>query len=136
MEDCVKDVAKFALIRLGFKVNLLGFSYISYAVELVVERPKLIYHLHKGLYTEVCKHFDAGNEIAVDRCIRKSIDDTFECRSLLEINELFHSRIVEFEEKPTSGQLIGLIAEYYNLGLYQTDATYIKTKSKATNARV
>ena len=130
MEDSVISVAKFALIKLGFKINLLGFAYISYAVELVVCEPKLIYNLHKDLYTKVSERFNVKSEIAVDRCIRKSIDDTFECRSLLEINDLFHSKIVEFEEKPTSGQLIGLIAEYYNLGLYQHEPTYKKMKDK------
>ncbi len=130
MKDSVKNVAKFALIKLGFKINLLGFAYLSYAVELVVEDPKLVYNLHKDLYTKISEHFKVGSEVAVDRCIRKSIDDTFEERSLLEINELFHSKIVEFEEKPTSGQLIGLIAEYYNLGLYQHEPAYIKTRNK------
>lgn len=124
----VRRVAKFALIKLGFKVNLLGFSYLTYAVELVVKEPRLIYNLHKELYIKISDHFKAGSEIAVDRCIRKSIDDTFECRSLLEINDLFHSKIVEFEEKPTSGQLIGLIAEYYNLGLYRYEPAYKKTR--------
>lgn len=123
----VRRVAKFALIKLGFKVNLLGFSYLTYAVELVVKEPRLIYNLHKDLYIKISDHFKVGS-IAVDRCIRKSIDDTFECRSLLEINDLFHSKIVEFEEKPTSGQLIGLIAEYYNLGLYKYEPAYKKTR--------
>ena len=131
MEGSVRRVAKFALIKLGFKVNLLGFSYLTYAVELVVSEPKLIYNLHKDLYIKISEHFKVGSEIAVDRCIRKSIDDTFECRSLLEINDLFHSKIVEFEEKPTSGQLIGLIAEYYNLGLYKYEPAYKKTRDKA-----
>ena len=49
----VRRVAKFALIKLGFKVNLLGFSYLTYAVELVVSEPKLIYNLHKDLYIKI-----------------------------------------------------------------------------------
>lgn len=128
MKDSAKSVAEFALIKLGFKINLLGFSYLAYAVELVVHEPKLIYNLHKNLYRKISDHFNAGSEAAVDRCIRKSIDDTFDGRSLLEINDLFHSKLVEFEESITSGQFIGLIAEYYNLGLYKREPAYLKVR--------
>lgn len=116
-----RRIIKLTLIKIGIRCDLIGFSYLCYAVELVIQDPQLIHNLCKGLYEEVCKKFDVENKACVERSIRHAIDNTYNCKSFVELNKMFKVDLYSINDKPTVGELINLVAEYYNLGLYKID---------------
>lgn len=116
----IRNVVKYALIRIGFQVNRVGFKYLCYAIELVIQDPALIHRLCKGVYTQVGEKYNV-TYMCIERDIRHSIEATYLDRSFLEINQLFKLNIFTIDDKPTTGELIQLIAEYYNLGLYKQE---------------
>ena len=122
-EDLTKmrKIIKYTLIRIGFRVDLVGFSYLCYAIELVILKPELIHNLCKGLYVQVGEKFKVNNDLCIERSIRHSIENTYINKSFVEINRLFKMQIFTINDKPTCGELIRLVAEYYNLSLYEND---------------
>ncbi len=115
----MRRIIKLTLIRIGIRCDLIGFSYLCFAIELVVQNPKLIHNLCKGLYIEVGKKFDAGKESCVERSIRHAIENTYINKSFAELNKMFNTQLYTINDKPTAGELIRLVAEYYSLGLYK-----------------
>lgn len=122
-EDLTKmrKIIKYTLIRIGFRVDLVGFSYLCYAIELVILKPELIHNLCKGLYVQVGEKFMVNNDLCIERSIRHSIENTYINKSFVEFNRLFKMQIFTINDKPTCGELIRLVAEYYNLSLYEND---------------
>ena len=114
----IRKVIKLALIKIGMRCDLTGFTYLCHAVELVIQSPKLIHKLCKGLYSEVGAR-DKMSGSCVERNIRHAIEDTYIEKSFAEINRMFKTQLFTINDKPTAGQLIRLLAEYYNLGLYK-----------------
>lgn len=117
----LRRIIKMALMETGIRCDLTGFTYLCTAIELVIEKPELCHHLCKGLYAEVGKVHSIENECCVERSIRHAIDATFNQKTFEGINKMFGMELFSAYEKPTAGELIRLIAEYYNLGLYNKD---------------
>lgn len=117
----MRKVIRLALIKIGIRCDLVGFSYLCYAVELVIQKPKLIHNLCKGLYAKVAEHFNLDKVGSVERSIRHAIDYTSLCKSFTELNKMFKASLYAVEDKPTAGELIRLVAEYYLLELYLDD---------------
>lgn len=117
--DKVRKIVKMAFIKIGIRCDLIGFSYLCTAVELAIEKPLLCNHLCKGLYMEVGKIFSIEKECCVERSIRHAIDTTFNQKSFENINQMFGTELFSVYDKPTAGELIKLVVEYYNLGLYE-----------------
>ncbi len=120
----VTKIVKMALIKTGVRCDLTGFSYLSTAIELAIEKPVLCQRLCKGLYAEVGKIYSIENESCVERSIRHAIDTTFNQKTFEGINEMFGVELFSAYDKPTAGELIKLIVEYYNLGLYKKDIKF------------
>ncbi len=122
MEDkelsTIRKIIKLTLIRIGIRCDLIGFSYLCYAIELVILNPNLIHSLCKDLYTKVSEKFDVKKDSCVERSIRHAIENTYINKSFAELNRMFKMQLYTVDEKPTAGELIRLVAEYYNLGLY------------------
>lgn len=115
----IRRIVKLALIKVGIRCDLIGFSYLCYAIELVIQTPSLIHSLCKDLYVQVGKQFHANKENCVERSIRHAIENTYINKSFVELNRMFKTQLYTIDDKPTAGELIRLIAEYYNLGLYK-----------------
>ncbi len=115
----IRRIVKLALIKVGIRCDLIGFSYLCYAIELVIQTPSLIHSLCKDLYVQVGKQFHANKENCVERSIRHAIENTYINKSFAELNRMFKTQLYTIDDKPTAGELIRLIAEYYNLGLYK-----------------
>lgn len=115
----MRRIIKLTLIRIGIRCDLVGFSYLCSAIELVIQNPKLIHNLCKGLYIEVSRKFDASKENCVEHSIRHAIENTYIYKSFTELNRMFKTQLYTIDDKPTAGELIRLVAEYYNLGLYK-----------------
>lgn len=116
----MRKIIKLTLIKVGIRCDLGGFRYLCCAVEKVVQQPELIYNLCKGLYAEVAKEFNVNKVTSVERSIRHAIDNTQDAKSFAELNKLFDTLLYTIDDKPTVGELIMLIAQYYCLGLYES----------------
>lgn len=117
----MRYVVKLALLKAGIRPDLIGFNYLAYAVELVIQEPNLINCLCKELYVRISKRFKAKNDYCIERSIRHAIETTLNDRGFSELNNMFKCNLYSEDKKPTSGELIRLIAEYYNLELYKKD---------------
>lgn len=53
----------------GFQANLIGFDYLTYAVQLCLKSPKKLCSLVWGLYPEIAEHF-GSNWTSVERSMR------------------------------------------------------------------
>ena len=113
----MRAIIKYALIRIGFRPNLVGFKYLCCAIELVILEPELMYGLCKGLYVKVGEKFKVKG--SVERNIRHAIDFTFDTKGFMELNKFFNAELYTINDKPTCGELIKLMAEFYNLSLYK-----------------
>lgn len=112
---------KHSLMRVGFKVDSVGFAYLCYAVELVIKNPDLIHNMCKGVYAKVGEKFCVQNDLTIERNIRYAIDKTYINKSFVELNHMFNMNLFTINDKPTNGELIKLMAEYYNMSLYKKD---------------
>lgn len=115
----LRKIIKLAFIRIGVRCDLTGFKYLCSAVELVIKKPELIHNLCKGLYIEIGNLYETENGGSVERSIRHAIDNTFINKSFSELNKMFKTELYALDDKPTAGELIRLVAEYYVLELYK-----------------
>mgnify|MGYP005811192289 CR=1 FL=1 len=122
--DKMVKVIRFALVKIGCKINHLGFQYLCYAVELVIMKPSAIHNLLKEVYQKISDEYHVGNRMTVHSSIRNVIELTYETGSFLEINKLFKTEIYTLNDKPTCGEIIGLLAEYYTLKLYKEEEIF------------
>lgn len=120
MEDNkeVQRIIKLTLIRLGIKCDLVGFSYLVHAVEVAIEQPMLVYNLKK-LFAIVAKKCNVENPFRVEANIQNAIALTFNTKGFSSINDLYGMEVFKPNYKPTTAEIIKLVAEYYNLGLYK-----------------
>ncbi|HIT62665.1 MAG TPA: hypothetical protein IAC38_04350 [Candidatus Caccovivens faecavium] len=122
--DKMVKVIRFALVKIGCKINHLGFQYLCYAVELVIMNPGAIHNLLKDVYQKISDEYHVGNRMTVHSSIRNVIELTYETGSFLEINKFFKTEIYSLNDKPTCGEIIGLVAEYYTLKLYKSEEIF------------
>lgn len=125
----VEKIVKLALIRIGIKCDLVGFSYLTKSIELVIETPSKLYNLSK-LFDEVAKIYNVKNPFRVEANIQNTITQTFNTKGLQGVNELYGMKIFDEKYKPTTAEMINLIVEYYNLGLYKDVDTNLKKVAK------
>lgn len=118
-----RKIIRLTLIKIGIRCDLNGFSYLCYAIELVIQNPKLGHNLCKGLYVEVGKKYE-NEKSCVERSMRNAIENTYINKSFTELNRMFNTHFYTVTYKPTPGEFIRLIAEYYTLGLYKDDPTF------------
>lgn len=122
--DKMVKVIRFALVKIGCKINHLGFQYLCCAIEIVIMNPRAIHNLLKEVYQKISDEYNVGNMMTVHSSIRNVIEQTYETGSFLEINKLFNTEIYTLDDKPTCGEIIGLLAEYYNLKLYKNEEIF------------
>ena len=117
----MRKIIKLTLIRIGIRCDLTGFNYLCYAVELVIKNPNLIHNLCKGLYVAVGEYFNVNKTSSVERSIRHAMENTALSKSYAVLNKMFKTMLYAVDDRPTAGELIRLVAEYYNLELYKDD---------------
>ena len=115
----MRKVIRLAFIRIGIRCDLVGFSYLCNAVEIVIQQPEMLHKLCKGLYVKIAENFNVQKVANIERSIRHAIDNTYVNKSYGELNKMFKALLYTVDDKPTAGELIQLVAEWYNLGLYK-----------------
>lgn len=114
----IQRIVKLTLIRLGIKCDLVGFSYLVHAVEIVIQQPMLVYNLKK-LFAIVAKKCNVENPFRVEANIQNAITLTFNTKGFSSLNDLYGMEVFKPKYKPTTAEFIKLVAEYYTLGLYK-----------------
>jgi len=116
----MEKIVKIALIKLGIKCDYSGYDYLVDAVLFVIEKPQYAYNV-KALIEEVAKKNNCENPQRVESNIQNAINATYNSKGFNSINDLYGMDLIRPDHKPTMGELIKLVAEYYNLKIYENE---------------
>lgn len=112
------NLIQINLIRSGFKLNLLGFKYFHEAILQTIEDSNLVYDTDK-LFKTVAKAFNVQNPFRVEANMHNAVTVACNNGAIYYINELFHMEVLRPGYKPTSAEVVKLMAEYISLKLYK-----------------
>ena len=119
----MRKIIRLTLIKIGLRCDLIGFAYICTSIELAILKPEMLNSLCKCLYTAVGQQYTVSKIGTVERNMRHAIENAFVSTSFSELNKIFKSDLFSEDEKPTVGELIKLMVQYYKLGLYKNYIT-------------
>lgn len=117
--DEMQRVIRVTLIRLGIKCDLIGYSYLADAIQLVAQEPTLTYDMQK-VFQSVAEKYSAKSAFRVEANIQNALTQAFNTKGFGYINKLYGMEILKPKYKPTTAEFIKLVAEYVNLGLYKS----------------
>ena len=104
----------YVLLKLGVPPHLKGYSYIVYALELVLIDPNLLQHITKELYIDVAKKYDTTPS-RVERAIRHAITTTFQYGNKEFINSVFQNCLRPDRPAPTNTMFLARLYYYLTL---------------------
>ena len=116
-------IVKLTLIRIGIKCDHVGFTFLVQAVKEVIDNPELIHDLRK-LFSIVAEKCGAKDFFRVEANMHNAIVFTYKTKGFGFINKLYGMEVLSPERKPTTAEIIRLVAEYYSLGLYSNDYAF------------
>lgn len=102
---------RMLLLEIGIPANLLGFTYIVYAVQLALTSSEYTLRVTRQLYVDVANHFST-KESCVEKCMRKAIATGMEYGRLELIEQIFGSSINPEKGVPTNSQFIASLCLY------------------------
>ena len=103
-------IQKF-LMQIGIPANMLGFSYIVTALELIALDPDYLNNITKGLYVDVAEKC-SSTVTRVERNIRHAIEIGFLKGNLEEIEKIFHSSSYSNKGAPTNSKFLADVYYY------------------------
>ena len=98
-------------IKSIFPANLLGFSYIVTALELIALNPEYLNNITKGLYADVSEKC-SSTPVRVERNIRHAIEIGFLKGNLEMIKKIFTSSNYSDKGAPTNSNFLAAIYYY------------------------
>ena len=110
--DNTKEIQEI-LLQIGIPANLLGFAYITRAVQVTLIKPDALQHIMKGLYTEVANEYHS-TPVKVERTMRHAIEVAWTYGNAEYINELFKYSVNPLKGQPTNSQFIARLFYYFN----------------------
>lgn len=102
---------RILLLEIGIPANLLGFTYIIYAIQLALENVEYNYRMTKELYIEVAQRFGASRQ-NVERSMRNAIAIAIEYGKPDFIEQIFGNSINPKKGVPTNSQFITSVCLY------------------------
>lgn len=110
------------LIELGIPINLQGFGYFRECIFMTYRQPNTLKRVTKVLYPKVGEMFDVNGSV-VERCMRHASEVAY-CKTKFKcINCLYGlSDNENLNYKPTSSEIIALIAEYLRMEFDEVSA--------------
>ncbi len=115
----IKKVVKKAFIRIGIKCDMLGYKYLCQCSEEIIFHPELIENLCNGLYKVIAAKNGVERSNNIERAMRTAIELCYDTTGFLELNRMFNMNLFTINDKPTAGELIKLVSEYYCLDLWK-----------------
>ena len=119
-EKEIEKVVKLTLIRIGIKCDHVGFTFLTQSVKEVIANPELIHDLRR-LFTIVAEKCGAKDFFRVEANMHNAIAFTYKTKGF---GKLYGMEVLKAEHKPTTAEVIRLVAEYYSLGLYKNDYAF------------
>ena len=108
-ENNIKSI--FRIETSGIPANLLGFSYIVTALELIALNPEYLNNITKGLYADVSEKC-SSTPVRVERNIRHAIEIGFLKGNLEMIKKIFTSSNYSDKGAPTNSNFLAAIYYY------------------------
>lgn len=99
------------LLNIGMPPNLLGYSYILHATELILLNPDYLHAITKELYTDVAKKYHSTPS-RVERAMRHAIGVTWTYGNLDFINHVFMHCVRPDKGMPTNSLFLSRIYYY------------------------
>lgn len=99
------------LMQIGIPANLLGFSYIVTALELIALNPEYLNNITKGLYADVSEKC-SSTPVRAERNIRHAIEIGFLKGNLEMIKKIFTSSNYSDKGAPTNSNFLAAIYYY------------------------
>lgn len=101
------------LMQIGIPANMLGFSYIVTALEIIAINPDYLNNITKGLYPDVAEKC-SSTPARVERNIRHAIETCFLKGNLENIERIFHTSSYSSSNKgaPTNSKFLADIYYY------------------------
>ena len=118
-EEEIKKVIRKAFIRIGIKCDMLGYKYLCQCAEEIILHPESFDNLCNGLYKIVAAKNNIQKSNNIERAMRTVIDLCYDTNGFMELNRMFKMNLFTIDDKPTTGELIKLVAEYYALDLWK-----------------
>lgn len=121
------------LSRMGVPASIKGYHFIRQAVMMAVEDAEVMVGITKGLYPDIARLYRTSAS-KVERAIRHAVESAWKKNGRQVYFEISGYHMVE---KPTNGQFIAILAEYFRMrygqsfprGSYRGEA--VKTKTNA-----
>lgn len=99
------------LMQIGIPANMLGFSYIVSALELIALNPDYLNNITKGLYVDVAEKC-SSTPARVERNIRHAIETGFLKGNIDILHEIFQSVSLSNKGAPTNSNFLSTIYYY------------------------
>lgn len=100
------------LLQIGIPANLVGFAYITRAVQLVLVDSSELQCIVKGLYVNVANDYNTTPQ-RVERGIRHAIEKAWSQGDIQFIQYLFRNSINPLKGTPTNTQFIARLYYYF-----------------------
>lgn len=107
------------MMNVGVPTHLSGYEYIKVGVKLLLENPRLINRVTKGLYPGIAE-LTESNPSRVERCIRNAVESVFSRNDPDHIREVFGATPGMGRGKLTNSEFLSQVAEIVRLevGVY------------------
>ena len=99
---------------LGIPANLLGYHYLRYGIELMMNDMSYINGIVKRLYPKIAEKFET-TPIRVERAIRHAIETGWEKGNTFKMDAIFGYSVKE-SDNPTNAEFICTVADYLKGG--------------------
>ena len=113
-EDPFRDLEgeiSVLLSRMGISASIKGYHFIRRAVIMAVEDEEMLVGITKGLYPDIAKQYKTSAS-KVERAIRHAIESAWKKNGP---QVYFEAAGYLPSEKPTNGQFIAALSEYFRL---------------------
>lgn len=108
----VPTMAKITKVlhELGMPANLLGYSYLCFAVDAILADSTILRGVTKVLYPEIAREYNTSVS-GVERAIRHAIEVAFDRGDRKAFRKRFGNTVNPDTGKPTNSEFISKIAE-------------------------
>ena len=93
------------LLRIGIPSNLLGFVFLTKAIQDSINNPLMLHNVMRGLYADIAKEYHSSTS-RVERAMRHAIEVAWTYGDLDYIESLFINSVNPFKGQPTNMQFI------------------------------
>lgn len=100
-----REYIENALLDMGFKRELIGFTYITDAVMILMDYSGITPRLTSEVYPEIARKRNTSKE-SVERSIRHAIESTFKRTSKPKLRHFYPYRYDQTKGRPSNGEFL------------------------------